>query len=198
VSAPEPASILAHALKPGRRIDHGAAPVQLAERRLAIVQVTARRGTTESLARRLREALGCVAPAMGRVAWQGERAVIAVQPGSWLVCEPLGADGGLESRLVEAAGGEGAVVDQTGGKVTLRLAGRHAPDALAKLVRIDLHPGVFKPGDAAVTPLGHLNAILVQVDAAPTYDLILPSTFAETALESLEAAAAEFGLSITA
>jgi sarcosine oxidase subunit gamma len=47
-----------------------------------------------------------------------------------------------------------------------------------------------------VTPIAHLNVVLAQADDAPSYDLVLPSTFAESFLEWLEMSAAEFGYEI--
>jgi hypothetical protein len=39
----------------------------------------------------------------------------------------------------------------------------------------------------------HITVTIVQVDATPTYDLILPANFAEAFLDWLKMSAAEFG-----
>ena len=70
--------------------------------------------------------------------------------------------------------------------------GPKARDALAKGVPIDLHPRVFRPGDAAVTS-AHIGVHLWQVDDAPTYELIVPRSFAVAFREWFDEAAAEFG-----
>jgi methylglutamate dehydrogenase subunit D len=69
-------------------------------------------------------------------------------------------------------------------------------DALAKGCRVDLHPRVFGPGSAATTTIDHITVTVVQVDAVPTYDLILPGSFAEAFLDWLKLSAAEFGYEI--
>lgn len=80
----------------------------------------------------------------------------------------------------------------------LRLYGQHTRDVLVKGCRVDLHPREFKPGRSAVTPLGQIGCVLIQVDDRPAFDLIVPSTFARAAVDWLETAAAELGLDIHA
>lgn len=100
--------------------------------------------------------------------------------------------------LTDAAAGTAAITDQTFRKSALRLYGQHARDVLVKGCRVDLHPREFKPGRSAVTPLGQIGCVLIQVDDRPAFDLIVPSTFARAAVDWLETAAAELVLDIHA
>src|SRR5690606_26584038 len=59
------------------------------------------------------------------------------------------------------------------------------------LTRHSGSPREFKPGRSAVTPLGQIGCVLIQVDDRPAFDLIVPSTFARAAVDWLETAAAE-------
>jgi sarcosine oxidase subunit gamma len=196
VSAPEPRSILAHALAPGRHGAGGSSPVLIQQRRLEVVQVIARRERVEACAASVTGATGIRLRRPGKAAHAGDFSSLWIQPRSWLVLRPRLEEGGLFRLLGAACGADGAVIDQTGGKTVLRVSGRHARTALEKGCRVDLHPRVFTAGSAAVTPIAHINVVLTQAGDAPSYDLILPSSFAETFLEWLEMSAAEFGYEI--
>ena len=59
------------------------------------------------------------------------------------------------------------------------------------------HPRLIpKPGDAATTPIALIDCQLWQIDDAPTYDLAVPSSFAESFWSWLIASAAEYGYAI--
>jgi sarcosine oxidase subunit gamma len=66
-------------------------------------------------------------------------------------------------------------------------------DALAKVCTIDLHPSQFHAGRIALTSLGHLPAILWQIDESPAYEIVVPRSFARSFLDALIGASAEFG-----
>jgi sarcosine oxidase subunit gamma len=86
-----------------------------------------------------------------------------------------------------------SVVDLTGGRLALRLSGKRARDVLAKGCRVDLDPRAFGPGRAAATIIGHVETLVIQADAAPTFDLIVGSSYAASFLDWLQHAAAEYG-----
>ena len=67
---------------------------------------------------------------------------------------------------------------------------------LAKGCSLDLHPRVFKPGDAATTPIALIDCQLWQIDDTPSYDLAVPSSFAESFWSWLTASAAEYGYAV--
>ena len=75
-------------------------------------------------------------------------------------------------------------------------SGPRARDVLQKGVLIDLHPGAFKTGDVAVTPIAHIGTHLWQVDDTPAYEIAVFRSFADAFRHWLEEAGAEFGVEI--
>jgi sarcosine oxidase subunit gamma len=74
--------------------------------------------------------------------------------------------------------------------------GPRARDVLQKGVLIDLHPGAFKAGDVAVTPVAHIGTHLWQADDTPAYEIAVFRSFAEAFRHWLEEAGAEFGVDV--
>lgn len=169
------------------------ARISIVERRLALAEVSVRRGKEAALAAAARNAFGAEPPEPGHALLQGAVTTVWIRPGGWLITEPQTTEGALASRLERALSGLAAIVDQSHGKACLRIAGSAAREMLAKGCRVDLHPRAFGPGRAAVTPVAHIHAVLVQIDAAPTFDVIAGSTLAESLYDWLAASAAEYG-----
>ncbi len=186
MSAPERLSPFGPELTPGRHGAAGASPVTLAERRVDIVQVM---GSEAAVG-------GIALPQPGRAEISGDAMAVWIQPSGWLVIRPRSDEGALAKTLADAAGDKAAVVDQSHGRAVLRLSGANARDVLAKGCRIDLHPRAFSAGSAATTTIDHITVTIVQVDATPIYDLVLPANFAEAFLGWLGMSAAEYGYEI--
>jgi sarcosine oxidase subunit gamma len=189
-------SPLADVLRPGRYgRPTGEPSVTIAEcPGLAIVTLAARRGAEVTLHQAVRQAFGLDLPAGPKRVQTGDVAFVGIGPGQWLATsEQPALGGGLAARLVHIAGKAASVVDQSHGRVVLRIAGPKVREALAKGCSIDLHPRAFLPGDAASTRISHINMLLAQVDEAPTYELIVPANFAESFWFWLTISAAEFG-----
>ena len=72
-----------------------------------------------------------------------------------------------------------AVNDISSGQTIIRLRGPRARDLLSKGCPLDLHPRVFGPGQCAQSHIGKSNALIIQVDDAPTYDIIVRRSFAD-------------------
>ncbi len=189
MSAPERLSPFGPELTPGRHGAAGASPVTLAERRVDIVQLMGSEAAVADIA-------GLALPKPGRAEAAGDAMAVWIQPSGWLVIRPRGDEGALARTLTDASGGAVTVVDQSHGRAVLRLSGINARDVLAKGCRIDLHPRAFSAGSAATTTIDHITVTIVQVDATPTYDLVLPANFAEAFLDWLGMSAAEFGYEI--
>ncbi|MCC6469498.1 MAG: sarcosine oxidase subunit gamma [Alphaproteobacteria bacterium] len=196
MSAPEPRSPLVQALKPGRHGAVGARQVTLRAYRRSLVQLQARKGRAADLATAVRQGLGLALPPPGRAETSPTLAAIWIQPSAWLLCAPYLAEGDLARSVRAAVGSAGAVVDQTHGKSVLRLSGPTARAVLETGCRIDLHPRAFAPGQAAATPVGHIDCILRQLDNAPSYELIVASTLAEAFVDWLLHAAAAYGCEV--
>lgn len=198
MSAPEPASLLSAHMQPGRFGAEGDTPIQLSERGVAIAQVMGRKGQDAALRSAVAGALGLDLPHSGSSASNGSATAIWIAPEAWLILHEGPHGDELIRELTSACGATASIADQTWGKSVLRISGARARDVLAKGCRIDLHQRAFGPSNSAVTPIAHIHAALLQVDAAPTFDLIVPSTLARDFVEWLRLGAAEFGYEVVA
>ena len=154
---------------------------------LALVSLASRRGRGAALAAALRAASGMVLPLPGKWTAAGDGAVIGTAPDQWLVLQP-GDDGTLFARLEEMAGGHGLLIDLSQARVALRVAGTGARDVLARCLPIDLHPRAMQPGGAAATVAAHVPVMIRQLDAVPTYELLVARSFAASLRRVLDLA----------
>jgi methylglutamate dehydrogenase subunit D len=114
---------------------------------------------------------------------------VGVGPGRRLV---LPETRGLAQKLEGAFAPEGSVFEQGGGLVVLEASGAMR-DALAKLVPIDLHPSVFKPGDAATTIAAHVN-ITVWLERDDLWRFAVGRSLLSAFLRAFACVSLEFGL----
>ena len=127
----------------------------------------------------------------GRAIWLG--------PDEWLVTNASRDPEDLEAELRAAVGldggrGNGAVVDVSAQRTTLRLCGEHVRDVLATGCAIDLHPRSFPAGSAAQTTLGLAGVVLLALDDTGThFQLLVRSSFARYLATWLLDAASEYG-----
>jgi sarcosine oxidase, subunit gamma len=120
-------------------------------------------------------------PGPGTALRDGERTTLWLGPDEWLVTGPPGTAAAIERDLrdaVGASGGWGAVTDVSAQRTTLELSAPGARDVLAKGCSLDLHPRAFGPGRCAGTDLARAKVVLHQVDARPTYELLVAASFA--------------------
>ena len=87
-----------------------------------------------------------------------------------------------------------SVVDTSAGQTVIRLSGPSTLDVLARGCALDLHPSVFPPGACAQTLLARAQALLIAVDATPTFDIIVRRSFAPYVAAWLQDSAHQFGL----
>ena len=130
-----------------------------------------------------------------RPSWvEGDSAwVIWLGPDEWLVTSPFRSPADLEAGLREAVGVDGAVVDVSAQRTTLRLRGEHVRDVLATGCAIDLHPRTFPAGSAVQTTLGLAGVVLLALDDTGThYQLLVRSSFVRYLATWLLDAATEF------
>jgi sarcosine oxidase subunit gamma len=195
VSVVEASAPLARVALPGRHGAPGDAALRITLPARDIVQVAARRGREGELGAALGAAFGLVLPGPGRSAAAEGRTAIWLQPGIWAVAAPRGAEGALARDLSDIAAASAAVIDQTHGRCTIRIAGARVQDALAKGCRLDLHPKVFAVGATATTQIAHIGCLLHH--AAPDiFELTMMATFAQPFWDWLAGAAAEFGYEV--
>ncbi len=155
---------------------------------VACCLVLARRGFAEVTAERLELSLE-----PGRATIGAERCCLPIAPGEWLVLEQWRADGGLRMQLEGDAAGLAYVSDQSHGRQVIRVAGPAARDLLGRGCRLDLHPRKCRPGFCAATSIAEYACALVQVDAVPSFDLVVAAGYAESFWLWLTDHAAMFG-----
>jgi sarcosine oxidase subunit gamma len=119
-------------------------------------------------------------------------AVRPVSPGQWFIVgeEPMTYRDmrALFSALEPRATG----VDQSHGRVRIRISGKMAERVLSKGTAVDLAPGSFPVGQSATTLIGHIAAHITCVDAE-TFEIIVLRGFAESLWDDLARMSAEFG-----
>ena len=194
----KPRSPLAGLLKPGRHGGHNSPPgVALNERiGLALFVISAAAGKASEVAAKVLAVTGLELP-MGpkRVSKDGF-ALIGTAPGQWLAVVEGKSALGLLAKLAAGLKGLATIIDQSDGKAVLRISGPRAREVLAKGCSLDLHRSVFKPGSAGTTPVALIDCVIWQVDETPSYDLAVPTSFAESFWSWLTASAAEFGYTV--
>jgi len=193
VSAPERRSRFAGSSLPARGGVPDSDGVTIAERPATLIQSAARKGRQDALAAAIGKEFALALPAPGGSAVQGAYSAVWLQPGGWLIQAPAIEGAALVQRLATALDGIAAVVDQSHGRLVLRLSGRQACAVLAKICRLDLHPRSFATGASATTLVGHVACTMRLVDETPAFDLIVGASYATWLLEELIEAADAFG-----
>jgi sarcosine oxidase subunit gamma len=194
----DPVSALEGRVAPGRYGRRAGSPGVIARevRGFGLALVTARLGRRAAVVEAARLAFGVEPPQGPRWVAGGGIMLIGCGPDQWLAYRAAAPAEGME-RLLAPLTAHAAVVDQSHGRTILRVTGEKVREALAKGVTVDLHPRVFKPGDAAATLVSHLPVQLWQLDEAPTYEFAVARSLVLAFWHWLEAAAAEFGLELT-
>lgn len=114
------------------------------------------------------------------VARAGERAIVWLGPDEWLVVSSPESREGVANGLEEALSGlHVAVNDISSGQTMIRLRGPLARDLLSKGCPLDFHPRGFGVGQCAQSHIAKSNALIIQVDDEPTYDIIVRRSFAD-------------------
>lgn len=153
-----------------------------------IIQIGLRRGAAEGFAQAL-QGFGLAVPAPGHVSSAPGRDLLWIQPDAFLMVLPRAAPGESLTLLAPLAH-IAALVDQSDGRACFTLRGPHARDVLAKGCRLDFHPRVFGPGRVASSSIAHVNGVIQQTDAEPSFRIIVFSSFAQHFAEWLEHAVA--------
>lgn len=165
--------------------------VRLRERRIGLLaSVIARRGAAPA-----------AAAAIERLPDRAALTVLGVGPGHWWIeSSPSSCSADDLQTTFE---GVASVFDLTDSRVVYELGGPRIRDALAKMLPIDLHPSVFRPGDVAVTIASHIGVTLwrtpdspsadAQTADAPQYRLAVARSYAASFWRGFVVSAAEYG-----
>jgi sarcosine oxidase subunit gamma len=114
--------------------------------------------------------------------------LVAVGPGAWLaVRDKATPEWALE--LQESCRGVASVSDQTGGLAAWRLSGPGARTLLQRGAFIDLDPGSFRPGSAAVTSIAHIGVTLWRTDDSLTFELAVARSYSHNFMDWLRSTA---------
>jgi methylglutamate dehydrogenase subunit D len=183
---------LGHILPPGAYGAAGAAGVRLRRQTRQAATLVAGRDRA-ALNAAVAKAFGVALIDAPQVSTGDDIAFVGIGPGRWLV---LSQNAGLRLRLERAVGASGSAFEQSGGLVVLEAGGPALPDVLAKLVALDLDPGVFPIGAAATTNVAHINVTFWKT-APGEVSFALGSSFVSAFLRVIAAAAAEYGFLLT-
>lgn len=120
-------------------------------------------------------ALGCPPPVTPNTWAPGEGLhLLWVGPDEWLAVVDAEGPSGRLAALRNALGTQHAAVTALGaGYAAVQMAGERARDALSRGTPLDIHPREFGPGQCAQTRLAHASVVLWQLDAAPTFRLLI-------------------------
>jgi sarcosine oxidase subunit gamma len=175
--------------KPGTGPEGVAPQVTLTVRNgVAHVLVLARKDRTEETAARLG-----IAAEPGRATTTEAFVACPTAPGQWAVTAAWGDDGTLAARLREQVGDAAHVSEQSHGRQVVRVDGPAVREFMTRLCALDLHPRAVASGFCAQAPVAGIGCLLHQLDAAPTFDLVVYAGYAEAFWERLTAVAADFG-----
>jgi methylglutamate dehydrogenase subunit D len=159
---------------------------------LGLASMIARRGCGPALVAAVREHFGSDLPLLPRRVEAGEFAFVWTGFEQWLVSRRGAASNSLEEQL-EKLRTFASISDLSDAHAIVRVSGPQARRTLLKGIAIDLHPRAFKTGDCAVTMIGHMGAILWQIDDGPTYDIAVFRSLAESFWLWLTESAAQYG-----
>ncbi|PKA40070.1 sarcosine oxidase subunit gamma (plasmid) [Rhizobium sullae] len=115
-----------------------------------------------------------------------------VSPGQWFIIgeEPMTFQD--MKALFDALEPRATGVDQSHGRVRIRISGKMAARVLSKGTAVDLASGSFPVGQSATTLIGHIVAHITCIDAE-TFEIIVLRGFAESLWDDLARMSAEFG-----
>lgn len=111
----------------------------------------------------------------------------------WLIIGRDGSQAVMGPSLSNAlAGMHCAVTDVSDLRSAFEVSGLHARDVLQKGCAVDLHPRAFDSGSCVNAALARVRVTLRQMDAAPTYEVLVERSFAGYLRDWLTDAALEY------
>jgi heterotetrameric sarcosine oxidase gamma subunit len=116
-------------------------------------------------------------------------------PDEVLLVTPV-AGSALAVLAADLASDDLSVVEMTGARTTLRLAGPAAPTILAELCPVDTTPATMAPGDLLQAPLAGVRAFIARQDAGaqPGYTMMIARDEAAYAWDAIRHIGAPHGL----
>ncbi len=145
-----------------------------------------------------KRALSCALPLDANTYTEGEDIRACwLGPDEWLILCDGEHERARAEALRDALQGELAAVTEVGsGQTVVGVSGARARDVVAKGCPLDLHPRVFGPGRCAQSYLARAGMTILQITAAPAFELIVRRSFADYVWRWLTDAAAEYGCAV--
>ncbi len=117
--------------------------------------------------------------------------VRAVSPGQWFIVGEQPLSHADMKTFLAALEPQATGVDQSQGRVRIRVEGRMAERVLAKGTAVDLSIAAFPVGRSATTLIGHIAAHLTRLDGQ-VFEVIVLRGFAESLWDDLARMSLEF------
>ena len=159
---------------------------------LTLASFAAFKGKKDQVKAAIRERYGVDLPDTPQRVEGKDIAFIWAGPDQWIAIAERGQDRDIEVELKPLLDGLSSIVDQSDARAVVRISGPRARDVLAKGVPIDLHPRAFKANNVAITHASHIGIIFWQIDDAPTYEIAMFRSFADSFAHWLIESSAEF------
>jgi methylglutamate dehydrogenase subunit D len=115
--------------------------------------------------------------------------IIGTGPGRWTIAAEGVTSDALLEQMQAIAGANGAVTDQSDASVVFEISGPKTPDALMKLLLIDID--AIAPGCAATTQAALIGTTLWRTGTA--YRFLIARSYALAFVRAVAVSAAEFG-----
>jgi sarcosine oxidase subunit gamma len=150
-----------------------------------VTQVAARRGSRSSLDDLAHATFGTSLPFTPRVIEAAGVLIVWAGPDQWLIIQ--GREAGIDqcSQLAKIFNGLASVVDVTDSRTIFRLSASRPSNALSRSMGIDFDDGAFRPGDVAITHVGHLGIIVWRLPDGSGYDFACARTYSRDFLDWL-------------
>ena len=157
--------------------------LDIAEARgFTLIQVA---GLDDGFEAKLTAVIGVVPAKFGTVAEHEGRSVMRIGPAQFWIIAPDTDD------IAASLQGHCAVTPLSHGRTRIRLDGAPAREILSKLMPLDFHSSVFKPGNFAMTGIHH-TPVTVHCTAENRFNLYVLRTFAQNVWEVVTDAALEY------
>jgi sarcosine oxidase subunit gamma len=121
----------------------------------------------------------------------GKGDVRAVSPGQWFIVGEQPLSGVDMKTLLAALEPQAAGVDQSQGRVRIRIEGKMTERVLAKGTAVNLSLATFPVGRSAATLIGHIAAHITRIDIS-AFEIIVLRGFAESLWDDLVRMSLEF------
>lgn len=114
-------------------------------------------------------------------------------PGEWLVVSETVAADTIARQLAELGANRVSFVDQSDGRVVLRIYGPKVRAILAKCTALDLHPDLFEIGQSATCQICHVAANLART-GQDAFEIVVMRSFAGFLFDEIREMGREFAL----